>query len=94
MKKKMIDAALFYLPFIALYFGLQALVQHVDGTQTIKSNLDAVVLNCLPRAANEQALFGMVQQGTQTQLVCERHRHVGYGEATKPAVRYIAAIGD
>lgn len=94
MTKQSINTIAISTLVVATYFVTQALVQHIDGTQQVQSNLDAVVLNCLPRATNEQTVMRLSQQGEALALQCEKHRTVGYGQGVKPAVKYVVAVRD
>ena len=78
---------------VVVYFATQAVMNFVDGPE-VTSNLDSVVLNCLPRATNEQTLMSLSQQGDALKLQCEKHRTVGYGQAVKPAVKFVVAVRD
>ena len=80
---------------VTVYFATQAVMNLVDG-QEVTSNLDSVVLNCLPRATNEQTLMSLSQQAAM-RLNCnaaKNNRTVGYGQAVKPAVKFVVAVRD
>lgn len=81
------------LPVIAAFFMAHSLVREIDKTPECNSNLDAMVLQCLPDALNERTTFNLVQVDNKMKLVCEKHRTRNYSQPVKqPSVRFVLAL--
>lgn len=81
------------------FFGLCSIANYVteQGSRVeIKSNLDAGILNCLPRDVSEQTVFTIERRKEGGEyLSCERHKRVVYAQASKgKPYRLHLAMGD
>lgn len=83
------------IPVLAAYFLLQGLLAKVNGALEVTSNLDPVVLHCLPESLDEESVFSLVNVDDQLKLKCVKQRTTDFAQPfKKPSVRFVVALGE
>lgn len=60
--------------------------------QIISSNVDQILVDCLPSDTQTQSVLSLKNQAGKLSLNCEKHHVVHWGQAVKPAVSYVVAL--